>query len=388
MSKILIVEDEDAIRRVLKKVLIEESPKYIIDEAINGDQAISLIKTNNYDLVLCDIKMPKKDGIDVLKFTIQFDATLPVIMISGHGNLKTAVNAMRLGAFDYIEKPPDLNTLLSTVRSSLNAKSVKKTILKSKKGSNKYEIIGDSKEIVKVKDLIFKIAPTNAKVLILGPNGAGKELVARQIHANSLRNDGPFIEVNCAAIPSELIESELFGHIKGSFTSAHKDRTGKFEAANNGTIFLDEIGDMSLSAQSKVLRAIQENKIQKVGSEKDIHVNTRVIAATNKNISDLIEKNKFREDLYHRISVIELIVPPLNKRKEDIPLLIEHFISILSSQYENKRIFIDETGMKKMKSYDWKGNVRELRNVVERLFILSDNDQISDIEVNKFSGKN
>tara|TARA_B100001248_G_scaffold63066_1_gene43821 strand:- start:1308 stop:2474 length:1167 start_codon:yes stop_codon:yes gene_type:complete len=388
MSKILIVEDEDAIRRVLKKVLIEESPKYIIDEAINGDQAISLIKTNNYDLVLCDIKMPKKDGIDVLKFTIQFDATLPVIMISGHGNLKTAVNAMRLGAFDYIEKPPDLNTLLSTVRSSLNAKSVKKSTLKSKKGSNKYEIIGDSKEIMNVKDLIFKISPTNAKVLILGPNGAGKELVARQIHANSLRNDGPFIEVNCAAIPSELIESELFGHIKGSFTSAHKDRTGKFEAANNGTIFLDEIGDMSLSAQSKVLRAIQENKIQKVGSEKDIHVNTRVIAATNKNISDLIEKNKFREDLYHRISVIELIVPPLNKRKEDIPLLIEHFISILSSQYENKRIFIDETGMKKMKSYDWKGNVRELRNVVERLFILSENDQISDIEVNKFSGKN
>ena len=388
MSKILIVEDEDAIRRVLKKVLIEESPKYIIDEAINGDQAISLIKTNNYDLVLCDIKMPKKDGIDVLKFTIQFDATLPVIMISGHGNLKTAVNAMRLGAFDYIEKPPDLNTLLSTVRSSLNAKSVKKTTLKSKKGSNKYEIIGDSKEIMNVKDLIFKISPTNAKVLILGPNGAGKELVARQIHANSLRNDGPFIEVNCAAIPSELIESELFGHIKGSFTSAHKDRTGKFEAANNGTIFLDEIGDMSLSAQSKVLRAIQENKIQKVGSEKDIHVNTRVIAATNKNISDLIEKNKFREDLYHRISVIELIVPPLNKRKEDIPLLIEHFISILSSQYENKRIFIDETGMKKMKSYDWKGNVRELRNVVERLFILSDNDQIYEIEVNKFSGKN
>ena len=388
MSKILIVEDEDAIRRVLKKVLLEESPKYIIDEAINGDQAISLIKTNNYDLVLCDIKMPKKDGIDVLKFTIQFDATLPVIMISGHGNLKTAVNAMRLGAFDYIEKPPDLNTLLSTVRSSLNAKSVKKTTLKSKKGSNKYEIIGDSKEIMNVKDLIFKISPTNAKVLILGPNGAGKELVARQIHANSLRNDGPFIEVNCAAIPSELIESELFGHIKGSFTSAHKDRTGKFEAANNGTIFLDEIGDMSLSAQSKVLRAIQENKIQKVGSEKDIHVNTRVIAATNKNISDLIEKNKFREDLYHRISVIELIVPPLNKRKEDIPLLIEHFISILSSQYENKRMFIDETGMKKMKSYDWKGNVRELRNVVERLFILSDNDQISDIEVNKFSGKN
>ena len=388
MSKILIVEDEDAIRRVLKKVLIEENPKYTINEAINGDQAISLLKTNNYDLVLCDIKMPKKDGIDVLKFTTQFDVNLPVIMISGHGDLKTAVQAMRLGAFDYIEKPPDLNTLLSAVRSSLNVKSVKKTTLKSKKINNKYEIIGDSKEIMNVKDLILKISPTNAKVLILGPNGAGKELVARQIHTNSLRNNGPFIEVNCAAIPSELIESELFGHIKGSFTSAHKDRTGKFEAANNGTIFLDEIGDMSLSAQSKVLRAIQENKIQKVGSEKDIHVNTRVIAATNRNISDLILKNKFREDLYHRISVIELIVPPLNKRKEDIPLLIEHFISILSSQYENKRIFIDETGMKRMKSYDWKGNVRELRNVVERLFILSEKDQISEIEVNKFSGKN
>ncbi|MAR63207.1 MAG: response regulator [Flavobacteriaceae bacterium] len=387
MSKILIVEDEDAIRRVLKKVLSEENSKYKLDEAANGQEAISLIKSQHYDLILCDIKMPKKDGIDVLEFVIGYDSTIPIIMISGHGDLKTAVKAMRLGAFDYIEKPPDLNNLLTSVRSALKNTTSKKSNIKTKKTASKYEIIGDSKKIINVKNLIEKISPTNAKVLILGPNGSGKELVARQIHSNSFRSDGPFIEVNCAAIPSELIESELFGHIKGSFTSAHKDRTGKFEAANNGTIFLDEIGDMSMSAQSKVLRAIQENKIQKVGSEKDIYVDTRVIAATNKNISELISENKFREDLYHRISVIELNVPPLNDRKDDIPILIEHFISLLSNQYENKRIFVDETGMKKMKSYDWKGNVRELRNVVERLFILSDNDQISDKEVAKFSGK-
>jgi two-component system nitrogen regulation response regulator NtrX len=387
MSKILIVEDEDAIRRVLKKVLSEENSKYKLDEAANGQEAISLIKSQHYDLILCDIKMPKKDGIDVLEFVIGYDSTIPVIMISGHGDLKTAVKAMRLGAFDYIEKPPDLNNLLTSVRSALKNTTSKKSNIKTKNTASKYEIIGDSKKIINVKNLIEKISPTNAKVLILGPNGSGKELVARQIHSNSFRSDGPFIEVNCAAIPSELIESELFGHIKGSFTSAHKDRTGKFEAANNGTIFLDEIGDMSMSAQSKVLRAIQENKIQKVGSEKDIYVDTRVIAATNKNISELISENKFREDLYHRISVIELNVPPLDDRKDDIPILIEHFISLLSNQYENKRIFVDETGMKKMKSYDWKGNVRELRNVVERLFILSDNDQISDKEVAKFSGK-
>lgn len=387
MSKILIVEDEDAIRRVLKKVLSEEDSKYKLDEAANGEEAISLIKSQHYDLILCDIKMPKKDGIDVLEFVIGYDSKIPIIMISGHGDLKTAVKAMRLGAFDYIEKPPDLNNLLTSVRSALKNTSFKKLKINPKKTTSKYEIIGDSKEIVNVKKLIEKISPTNAKVLILGPNGSGKELVARQIHSNSHRSDGPFIEVNCAAIPSELIESELFGHIKGSFTSAHKDRTGKFEAANNGTIFLDEIGDMSMSAQSKVLRAIQENKIQKVGSEKDIYVDTRVIAATNKNISELISENKFREDLYHRISVIELNVPPLNDREDDIPILIEHFISLLSNQYENKRIFIDETGMKKMKSYDWKGNVRELRNVIERLFILSENDQISEKEVAKFSGK-
>ena len=387
MSNILIVEDEDAIRRVLKKVLIEENPKYKLDEAPDGEKAISLIKTQHYDLVLCDIKMPKKDGIEVLEFVSSYDSSIPIIMISGHGDLKTAVKAMRMGAYDYIEKPPDLNNLLNSVRSALVKTKTKKIPKKTKKTNSKYEIIGESKQIKNVKSLIEKIAPTNAKVLILGPNGSGKELVARQIHSNSLRSDGPFIEVNCAAIPSELIESELFGHIKGSFTSAHKDRIGKFEAANEGTIFLDEIGDMSLSAQSKVLRAIQENKIQKVGSDKDIYVDTRVIAATNKNITELIKSNKFREDLYHRISVIELNVPPLNDRKPDIPLLIDYFIQQLTDQYDGRHLFIDETGIKKMTTYDWKGNVRELRNIVERLFILSESDQISEKEVVKYSGK-
>ena len=387
MSNILIVEDEDAIRRVLIKVLSEENPKYKLDEAPDGEKAISLIKTQHYDLVLCDIKMPKKDGIEVLEFVSSYDSSIPVIMISGHGDLKTAVKAMRMGAYDYIEKPPDLNNLLNSVRSALVKTKTKKIPKKTKKTNSKYEIIGESKQIKSVKSLIEKIAPTNAKVLILGPNGSGKELVARQIHSNSLRSDGPFIEVNCAAIPSELIESELFGHIKGSFTSAHKDRIGKFEAANEGTIFLDEIGDMSLSAQSKVLRAIQENKIQKVGSDKDIYVDTRVIAATNKNITELIKSNKFREDLYHRISVIELNVPPLNDRKPDIPLLIDYFIQQLTDQYDGRHLFIDETGIKKMTSYDWKGNVRELRNIVERLFILSESDQISEKEVVKYSGK-
>ena len=387
MSKILIVEDEDAIRRVLKKVLSEEDSKYKLDEAANGEEAISLIKSQHYDLILCDIKMPKKDGIDVLEFVIGYDSKIPIIMISGHGDLKTAVKAMRLGAFDYIEKPPDLNNLLTSVRSALKNTSFKKLKINPKKTTSKYEIIGDSKEIVNVKKLIEKISPTNAKVLILGPNGSGKELVARQIHSNSHRSDGPFIEVNCAAIPSELIESELFGHIKGSFTSAHKDRTGKFEAANNGTIFLDEIGDMSMSAQSKVLRAIQENKIQKVGSEKDIYVDTRVIAATNKNVKKLIESNIFREDLYHRISVIELNVPKLDDRKEDIPDLISFFINLISAQYDKKNITINEKAIKKLSSFDWPGNVRELRNVVERLLILTESDQITDKDIVKFSGK-
>lgn len=387
MSNILIVEDEDAIRRVLKKVLSEENPNYKLDEAPDGEKAISLIRTQHYDLVLCDIKMPKRDGVEVLEFISSYDSSIPVILISGHGDLKTAVKAMRMGAYDYIEKPPDLNILLNSVRSALVKTKTKNISKKTKKTNSKYEIIGESKQIKNVKQLIEKIAPTNAKVLILGPNGSGKELVARQIHSSSLRSNGPFIEVNCAAIPSELIESELFGHIKGSFTSAHKDRIGKFEAANEGTIFLDEIGDMSLSAQSKVLRAIQENKIQKVGSDKDIYVDTRVIAATNKNITELIKSNKFREDLYHRISVIELNVPSLNDRKPDIPLLIEYFIQQLTDQYDGRHLYIDESGIKKMISYDWKGNVRELRNIVERLFILSESDQISEKEVVKYSGK-
>ena len=388
MSKILIIEDEDAIRRVLKKVLLDENPKFVIDEAGDGVEAIDKVKNSLYDLIICDIKMPKKDGIEVLNFIKKYSQHSNVIMISGHGDLKTAVQAMRIGAFDYIEKPPDLNNLLTSVRGALKNKvfSKKPKFHKTLK-QNSYEIVGDAKKIVDLKNLLLKISPTNAKVLILGPNGSGKELVARQIHLNSLRNDGPFVEVNCAAIPSELIESELFGHLKGSFTSAHKDRTGKFEAADNGTLFLDEIGDMSLSAQSKVLRAIQENKIQKVGSEKDIHVDTRVIAATNKNIKELISSNKFREDLYHRISVIELQVPKLDDRKKDIPKLVDHFLSKISTQYEKKSLEIDKDALKKLSSYSWPGNVRELRNVIERLVILSDSDKISKKDVDKFSGK-
>ena len=387
MPNILIVEDEEAIRRVLKKVLIEDDSKNNIIEATDGSDAINKIKSENLELVICDIKMPKKDGMDVLNFLKSYDDKIPIIMISGHGDLKTAVMAMRKGAFDYIEKPPDLNSLLSSVRESLKNKlKVKKTTTKSPKQS-KYEIIGKSKKIIELKQIIEKISPTNARVMILGPNGSGKELVARQIHNNSLRSDGPFIEVNCAAIPSELIESELFGHLKGSFTSAHKDRVGKFEAANNGTIFLDEIGDMSLSAQSKVLRAIQESKIQKVGSEKDIFVDSRIIAATNKDLKILIKENKFREDLYHRIAVIELNVPKLDERKDDIVLLVDHFLEQLSSSNENGIFTMESKAIKLLSNYSWKGNVRELRNVVERLTILSENNDITSDDVKKFSGK-
>ena len=387
MPNILIVEDEEAIRRVLKKVLSEDDSKNNILEASDGVEAINKIKTENLQLVICDIKMPKKDGLDVLNFLKSYDDKIPIIMISGHGDLKTAVMAMRKGAFDYIEKPPDLNSLLSSVRESLKNKiKVKKSSVKTSKQS-KYEIVGDSKKIKELKQIIEKISPTNARVMILGPNGSGKELVARQIHNNSLRSDGPFIEVNCAAIPSELIESELFGHLKGSFTSAHKDRVGKFEAANNGTIFLDEIGDMSLSAQSKVLRAIQESKIQKVGSEKDIFVDSRIIAATNKDLKTLIKENKFREDLYHRIAVIELNVPKLDDRKDDIVLLVDHFLEQLSNSNENGIFTMDSKAIKLLSTYSWKGNVRELRNVVERLTILSENNNISSDDVMRFSGK-
>tara|TARA_B100000989_G_scaffold154186_1_gene114988 strand:+ start:663 stop:1826 length:1164 start_codon:yes stop_codon:yes gene_type:complete len=386
MPNILIVEDEEAIRRVLKKVLTEDDSKNNILEASDGVDAINKIKSENLELVICDIKMPKKDGIDVLNFLKSYDDKIPIIMISGHGDLKTAVMAMRKGAFDYIEKPPDLNNLLSSVRESLKNKI---KVHKSKKISknSKYQIIGESKKIMELKQIIDKISPTNARVMVLGPNGSGKELVARQIHNNSLRSDGPFIEVNCAAIPSELIESELFGHLKGSFTSAHKDRVGKFEAANNGTIFLDEIGDMSLSAQSKVLRAIQESKIQKVGSEKDIFVDSRIIAATNKDLKSLIKENKFREDLYHRIAVIELNVPKLDDRKDDIVLLVDHFLEQLSNSNKNRIFTIDSKAIKLLATYSWKGNVRELRNVVERLTILSENNNINSSDVKRFSGK-
>mgnify|MGYP001319694066 FL=1 len=387
MPNILIVEDEEAIRRVLKKVLTEDDNKNKIIEASDGVEAINKIKSENLELVICDIKMPKKDGIDVLNFLKTFDDKIPIIMISGHGDLKTAVMAMRKGAFDFIEKPPDLNSLLSSVRESLKNKvQLKKKSSKQTKQS-KYEIVGESKKILELKQIIEKISPTNARVMILGPNGSGKELVARQIHNNSLRSDGPFIEVNCAAIPSELIESELFGHLKGSFTSAHKDRVGKFEAANNGTIFLDEIGDMSLSAQSKVLRAIQESKIQKVGSEKDIFVDSRIIAATNKDLKTLIKENKFREDLYHRIAVIELNVPKLDDRKDDIVLLVDHFLEQLSNSNDNTVFTMDSKAIELLTTFSWKGNVRELRNVVERLTILSENNNVNSDDVKKFSGK-
>ena len=387
MPNILIVEDEEAIRRVLKKVLTEDDNKNKIIEASDGVEAINKIKSENLELVICDIKMPKKDGIDVLNFLKTFDDKIPIIMISGHGDLKTAVMAMRKGAFDFIEKPPDLNSLLSSVRESLKNKVQLKKKSNKQTNQTKYDIVGESKKILELKQIIEKISPTNARVMILGPNGSGKELVARQIHNNSLRSDGPFIEVNCAAIPSELIESELFGHLKGSFTSANKDRVGKFEAANNGTIFLDEIGDMSLSAQSKVLRAIQESKIQKVGSEKDIFVDSRIIAATNKDLKTLIKENKFREDLYHRIAVIELNVPKLDDRKDDIVLLVDHFLEQLSNANENGIFTMDSKAVKLLTTFSWKGNVRELRNVIERLTILSENNNINSDDVKKFSGK-
>ena len=387
MSKILIIEDEESIRRVLNKVLIQENKTYNIVEAIDGVDGISKINSSKFDLILCDIKMPKKDGIEVLKHVLKECPNTPTIMISGHGDLETAVESMRLGAFDYISKPPDLNRLLNSVRSALlNKNFVKKGKIKNNT-SKEFNIIGKSSPITDIKNMIDKVSLTNAKVLIQGPNGSGKELVAHQIHLNSLRNSAPFIEVNCAAIPSELIESELFGHVKGAFTSAVKDKAGKFEAANGGTIFLDEIGDMSMPAQSKVLRALQEHKIQRVGSERDLVVDVRVIAATNKNLRKEIENNNFREDLFHRLAVIEIDVPSLNKRLSDIPLLVEHFLKDIAKDSENELKTMDKDAINQLKEYDWSGNVRELRNVVERLIILSDNNKISKKDVIKYSNK-
>ena len=387
MSKILIIEDEESIRRVLNKVLIQENKTYSIVEAIDGVDGISKINSSKFDLILCDIKMPKKDGIEVLKHVLKECPNTPTIMISGHGDLETAVESMRLGAFDYISKPPDLNRLLNSVRSALlNNNFVKKGKIKNNT-SKEFNIIGKSSPITDIKNMIDKVSLTNAKVLIQGPNGSGKELVAHQIHLNSLRNSAPFIEVNCAAIPSELIESELFGHVKGAFTSAVKDKAGKFEAANGGTIFLDEIGDMSMPAQSKVLRALQEHKIQRVGSERDLVVDVRVIAATNKNLRKEIENNNFREDLFHRLAVIEIDVPSLNKRLSDIPLLVEHFLKDIAKDSENELKTMDKDAINQLKEYDWSGNVRELRNVVERLIILSDNKKITKKDVIKYSNK-
>ena len=387
MAKILVIEDEAAIRRVLVKILSEESNTYEVSEAEDGLAGIDLIKKEDYDLVLCDIKMPKMDGVEVLEHTKKIKPEIPVVMISGHGDLDTAVNTMRLGAFDYISKPPDLNRLLNTVRNALDRKElvVENKLLK-KKVSKNYEMVGESDAISQIKDIIDKVAPTDARVLITGPNGTGKELVAHWLHQKSERSDGPLIEVNCAAIPSELIESELFGHVKGAFTSANKDRAGKFEAANSGTIFLDEIGDMSLSAQAKVLRALQENKIQRVGSDKDIKVNVRVIAATNKNLKKEIEEGRFREDLYHRLAVILIKVPALNERRDDIPLLIDFFTEKIASEQGTAKKSFSKKAIKLLQEYDWTGNIRELRNVVERLIILGEKE-VNESDVKLFASK-
>ena len=387
MSKILIIEDEASIRRVLTKILSEENDTYQVEEAEDGVQGLEKIKNSDYDLVLCDIKMPKMDGEELLEAVKKIKPEIPIVMISGHGDMETAINTMRLGAFDYISKPPDLNRLLNTVRNALDKKQlvVENKILK-KKVSKNYEMIGTSEPINHIKQMIEKVAPTDARVLITGPNGTGKELVAHQLHEKSERADYPLIEVNCAAIPSELIESELFGHVKGAFTSAVKDRAGKFEAADGGTIFLDEIGDMSLAAQAKVLRALQESLIQRVGADKDIKVNVRVVAATNKDLKNEIAEGRFREDLYHRLAVILIKVPALNDRRDDIPLLTEHFATKIAEEQGNAQKSFSKEATKLLQEYDWTGNIRELRNVVERLIILGGNE-ISETDVKLFASK-
>ncbi len=387
MQKILIIEDEAAIRRVLTKILSEENETYQVEAAEDGIIGLEKIKNNDYDLVLCDIKMPKMDGVEVLEAVKKIKPEIPMVMISGHGDMETAIQTMRLGAFDYISKPPDLNRLLNTVRNALDKKQlvVENKILK-KKVSKNYEMIGESEAINHIKLMIDKVAPTEARVLITGPNGTGKELVAHQLHEKSERANCPLIEVNCAAIPSELIESELFGHVKGAFTSAVKDRAGKFESAEGGTIFLDEIGDMSLSAQAKVLRALQENMIQRVGADKDIKVNVRVVAATNKDLKTEIAEGRFREDLYHRLAVILIKVPALNERRDDIALLIHHFSEKIASEQGNAQKQFSKEAIDLLKAYDWTGNIRELRNVVERLIILG-GTEISETDVRLFASK-
>lgn len=387
MSKILVIEDEAAIRRVLSKIISEENDAYQVEQAEDGLIGIEMVKNNEYDLVLCDIKMPKMDGVEVLEKAKKIKPEVPFVMISGHGDLDTAIHTMRLGAFDYISKPPDLNRLLNTVRNALDKKVliVENKRLK-KKVSKSYEMIGESYEITHIKSIIEKVAPTDARVLITGSNGTGKELVAHWLHEKSDRIKSAMVEVNCAAIPSELIESELFGHVKGSFTGANKDRAGKFEAANGGTIFLDEIGDMSLSAQAKVLRALQENRISRVGSDKDIKVNVRVVAATNKDLKTEIAEGRFREDLYHRLAVILIKVPALNDRREDIPLLVDFFTKKISDEQGTPQKTFTDEAIEMLKKYDWTGNIRELRNVVERLIILGEK-QVSANDVNLFASK-
>jgi two-component system nitrogen regulation response regulator NtrX len=387
MPKILIIEDEAAIRRVLSKILSEENDTYQVEDAEDGVEGYEKIKNNDYDLVLCDIKMPKMDGVELLEAVKKIKPEIPIVMISGHGDMETAINTMRMGAFDYISKPPDLNRLLNTVRNALDKKQlvVENKILK-KKVSKNYEMIGESEAINHIKAMIDKVAQTEARVLITGPNGTGKELVAHQLHEKSERANFPLIEVNCAAIPSELIESELFGHVKGAFTSAIKDRAGKFEAADKGTIFLDEIGDMSLSAQAKVLRVLQESMISRVGADKDIKVDVRVVAATNKDLKTEIAEGRFREDLYHRLAVILIKVPSLNERRDDIPLLISHFTDKIASEQKNAKKKFSKDAVKLLQEYDWTGNIRELRNVVERLIILG-GSEISENDVKLFASK-
>ena len=387
MSKILIIEDEEPIRRVLVRILTDEDSSFEIHEASDGKKGLDLIKNDSYDLVLCDIKMPKVDGIELLQRTRKTNSTIPFIMLTGHGNIETAVESMKLGAYDFISKPPDLNRLINSVRNALEKKElIAENKILRKKVAKKYEIIGNSKSIMEIHAMIDKVAKTEARVLITGESGTGKELVAHNIHEKSSRAKSPFIEVNCAAIPSELIESELFGHLKGSFTSAVKDREGKFEAANNGTIFLDEIGDMSLAAQAKVLRALEENKIQRVGSQKDISVDVRVLAATNKDLKKEIDDGNFREDLYHRLAVIVIKVPELSKRKSDIPVLVDHFSDIISKEQGIETKKFSKDSLKLLEDYNWSGNVRELRNVVERLIILG-GETISKDDVSLFAIK-
>jgi DNA-binding NtrC family response regulator len=377
MSNILIIDDEKAIRKTLGEILSYEG--YKIDEAGDGEEGLKRFREKNYDVVLCDIKMPKIDGIEFLDKAGEVNPDVPIIMISGHGTIETAVEAVKKGAYDYVSKPPDLNRLLITIRNAMDKTNlVTETKVLRRKVSRVEEMIGESGPIVKIKETIDKVAPTDARVMIMGENGVGKELVARWIHEKSNRNKGPLIEVNCAAIPGELIESELFGHEKGSFTSAVKQRIGKFEQAHGGTLFLDEIGDMSLNAQAKVLRALQEGKITRVGGDKDINVDVRVIAATNKDLLQEVDEKQFRLDLYHRLSVIIIHVPSLNERKDDIPLLVDKFLSDICAEYGIAKKAIDPAAMKALQENNWTGNIRELRNVVERLVILSGKTIVED----------